>query len=65
MDDEVVGVAEIAERLGVGEETVAEWERRGLLPQPDRSVGETPAWDWHGVEAWARETGRLEPDTRS
>jgi hypothetical protein len=57
----MVGIRQIAERLRVSKQTVARWQRRGLLPAPDSNLGDEPAWDWHGVEEWARATGRLEP----
>src|SRR5438093_688658 len=49
-----VGVAEISERLGVRQQTVAQWKLRGLLPPPRWVVSRLPAWDWSDVEHWAR-----------
>lgn len=58
-DVEPVGLAEIAERLGVQRRTVDRWRGRGVLPDPTWTVGGRPAWDWPIIEAWARRTGRL------
>ncbi len=54
-----VGVAEIAERLGVRPQTAQVWRYRKLLPDPAYVVSGQPAWDWSTIEKWARETGRL------
>lgn len=54
-----VGLAEIAERLGVKRETAGMWRHRDLLPEPRWTVSGAPAWHWPDVEAWARETDRL------
>jgi predicted DNA-binding transcriptional regulator AlpA len=56
---EVVGVAEIAERLEVKVTTVYQWRQRKLLPEPDYPLGMGPAWKWSTIEEWARETRRL------
>jgi ParB/RepB/Spo0J family partition protein len=53
-----VGVADIAERLGVKQQTVAQWKLRGLLPKPRWTVSRMPVWQWADIAAWARETGR-------
>jgi len=53
-----VGQTEIAERLGVSPGTVQKWRTRGLLPEPEWTVGGRPAWAWATIEAWARMTGR-------
>lgn len=55
----VVGIAEIARRLGRSRATVDQWKWRGLLPDPSWAVGGRPAWNWPEVEAWAKATGRL------
>jgi hypothetical protein len=36
---DIVGVKEIAERLGVKPQTAAAWRHRGLLPPPEGTVG--------------------------
>jgi len=59
-----VGIVEIAERLDVVRDTVDKWRERGLLPDADYTVGGRPAWEWSTIEAWAVETGRLEPPKR-
>lgn len=59
MDDcDPVGIAEIAERLGVKRPTVDIWRTRGVLPDPRWEVGGRPAWNWPDVLAWARATNR-------
>lgn len=59
MNPDPVGVAEIADRLGVRQQTVSMWKYRGLLPEPRWTVSRLPAWDWPDIAQWARETGRL------
>lgn len=54
-----VGLAEIAERLGVDRATADQWRTRKLLPAAPWTVGGRPAWPWPVIEAWARQTGRL------
>lgn len=56
---ELVGLAEIAERLGRSRSVVDQWKWRHRLPEPACEVGGRPAWDWATIEAWARETDRL------
>ena len=58
-DVDPVGLAEIADRLGVPRRNVDRWRERGVLPDPDWTVGGRPAWDWSVIERWARATGRL------
>lgn len=58
-EPEPVGLAEIAERLGVSRATADQWRYRGVLPDPRWTVGGRPAWNWADVERWAHETGRI------
>jgi hypothetical protein len=59
MHADPVGLAEIAQRLGVQRGTAKQWHWRGLLPEPRWTVSGAPAWDWHqDIEPWAKETGR-------
>lgn len=39
----IVGIKEIAERLGVRQQTAAMWNWRGLLPKPEGLVSGHPA----------------------
>jgi len=55
-----VGLAEIAERLGVQRQTAVQWRQLGLLPDPKWTVSGSPAWEWRDIVKWARETGRYE-----
>ena len=55
---EPVGLAEIAERLGVQRKTAVMWRQRALLPEPRWTVSGSPAWDWPDIERWAVATGR-------
>jgi hypothetical protein len=68
--DELVGSAEIAQRLHArNAELVHDWRRRGgIVPGTDRRVAFPDpvarlkigfVWHWPDVEKWARATGRL------
>lgn len=59
------GLGEIAERLGVRQQTVAMWRYRGLLPEPSWTVSGLPAWDWPDIARWAVATGRLDAPSPS
>lgn len=56
-----VGMAEIADRLGVRRATVAQWRTRhaDTFPAHRWTIGGRPAWAWRDVAAWAISTGRL------
>jgi hypothetical protein len=58
----LVGVKEIAERLGVPRGTVSIWKLRGLVPEPEVELGLGPVWRWATIERWARKTGRLKEE---
>jgi len=59
--DELVGTAEIADRLGLAHSTtVHSWRNRYPdFPQPVSRIGPAYVWRWSDIEAWARATGRL------
>jgi len=59
--DDLVGAAEIAERLSLASSSVArDWRRRHAdFPQPVHILRMGPLWSWTAVEAWARSTRRL------
>lgn len=57
---EPVGLAEVADRLGLHRQTTKQWHLRKLLPPPGPgTVSGAPWWDWAVIEEWARKTGRL------
>jgi hypothetical protein len=59
---DIVGLSEIAERLGVEKDTPDVWRRRGLLPEPRAVISGTPLWDWdRDIVPWATATGRMPP----
>lgn len=59
--DDIVGAAEIAERLGLANsQLVHVWRRRhDDFPEPVRELKRAHVWAWPDVERWARATGRL------
>jgi hypothetical protein len=59
--DDLVGAAEIAQRLDVGRTSVVhDWRRRHIdFPAPVATVSGVHVFIWPEVEAWARATGRL------
>jgi hypothetical protein len=58
---QLVGAAEIAERLGVARpQVVHDWRRRHPdFPQPVAQLRQALVWAWPDIEKWARRTGRL------
>lgn len=59
--EDLVGAAEIAERLGLAQvQTVHSWRRRyDDFPQPVAQLRQALIWDWRDVALWANRTGRL------
>ncbi len=59
--DQLVGAAEIAERMGSTQpRTIHQWRRRyGDFPEPVARLRQALVWYWPDVEQWARRTGRL------
>jgi hypothetical protein len=57
----LVGAAEIAQRLGVARPNVVhDWHRRHAdFPEPVAKLRQALVWSWPDVEKWARRTGRL------
>jgi hypothetical protein len=56
---DLVGLAEIAEMLGVHPVTVGKWRAKGVLPECDAELPKRPLWLRETIVAWARQTGRL------
>jgi len=58
---DLVGAAEIADRLGIARtQTVHNWRHRHQdFPQPFVRLEAGLVWYWPDVERWARKTGRL------
>ncbi len=59
--DDLVGAAEIAERLGIAQvQTVHTWRRRyDDFPEPVARLKQALIWSWPDVQEWAEGTGRL------
>lgn len=66
--DDIVGIGDIADRLGVQKGTIDTIRKRDKNPHrettrfPDPAghlSGYTPWWDWDTVREWAEATGRL------
>lgn len=56
---DLVGVAEIAQRIGVEVGTVQSWRRRhDDFPEPIARLSAGLVWAWPDVDDWARATGR-------
>lgn len=64
--EDLVGSAEIAERLGVKRHQVVHgWRRRYAdFPQPVADLRRGAIWAWPDIERWARKTGRLPHEPR-
>lgn len=59
--EDLVGAAEIAERLGLAQsQTVHSWRRRySDFPEPIARLRTALIWAWPDIERWAERTGRL------
>jgi predicted DNA-binding transcriptional regulator AlpA len=51
----LVGVPEIAQRVGVTPTTVYRWRERADLPAPLEQLSSGPVWDWADIDRWNRE----------
>ena len=67
---DLVGIEEIAQRLGVTRQAASMWQKRGWpsgqsghAVKPPKLLatisGRITVYDWADVERWARATGRL------
>jgi len=54
MTERMLGVAEVAARIGVKIDTVYVMSSRGQLPEPDQTVnaGRTALWTAETIDAW-------------
>ena len=59
--DDLVGAAEIADRLGLTSTSVIhDWRHRHAdFPAPVKELRMGLLWSWPSIEAWATATGRL------
>jgi hypothetical protein len=59
--DQLVGAAEIADRLGVSNSQVIHvWRARHPdFPEPVTKLRTAMIWYWPDVKTWAQQTGRL------
>ncbi|MFP5256082.1 MAG: DNA-binding protein [Acidimicrobiia bacterium] len=59
--NDLVGAAEIADRLGLAHvESVHTLRRRHPdFPEPVTKLRQAMVWDWNDVAKWAKATGRL------
>ncbi|WP_377324986.1 helix-turn-helix transcriptional regulator [Pimelobacter simplex] len=59
MPEHLMGVAEVAELLGVSRQRVTQLAKAAGFPRPYDTLAMGPVWLKVDVEKWARETGRL------
>ncbi|HEX9230044.1 MAG TPA: MerR family transcriptional regulator, partial [Arthrobacter sp.] len=45
---------EVEEKSGVKAATLRVWHNRGKLPEPDFTVGQSPAWKPETIQPWIR-----------
>lgn len=53
MNLDVLGLAEVADLLGVSKQQVNSWMRESRFPEPAQRVRATPLWLRPDIEAWA------------
>jgi len=54
--DELIGLSEVAEALGVSKMTAARYTRRDDFPKPKQELRRGRLWSRKQVEAWAKRT---------
>jgi predicted DNA-binding transcriptional regulator AlpA len=59
MTHHLVGVAEVAEMLGVSRQRVTQLAKTASFPRPTVQLAAGPVWESAEIEQWARETGRM------
>lgn len=59
MSHHLMGVAEIAQLLGVSRQRVTQLAKAEGFPRPVASLAAGPVWESADVEAWGRRVGRL------
>jgi len=52
MSPEFMGVAEVAEHLGVTKQVISAWKRRGKLPTPVAELKMTTVWRYADIEVY-------------
>jgi predicted DNA-binding transcriptional regulator AlpA len=57
--DQLVGLTEIASRLGVSRQRVHQLSQQEGFPDPVARLAAGLIWEWADIELWARQTGRL------
>ena len=60
---DLVGLSEIAQRLGVPVKVLQYWLGSGRFPAPDYRWSTTSAWIWESVEAWTGSQNRRRFET--
>ena len=58
-EPQLVGVAEVAARLGVTAERIRQLAKAGTMPDSVGRLGRQRVWRWTDVESWAKQEGRL------
>ena len=59
MPEHLMGIAEIADLLGVSRTRIHQLRAAGALPDAYDTLAMGPVWLREDVERWARETGRI------
>lgn len=57
---DLVGVAEVADMLGVTRTRVSQLASSAGFPEPTARLAAGPVWLREDVERWARDTGRVQ-----
>lgn len=63
MNEELWGLKEFAQALGVSPMLARQWKRRGKLPEPDWVISGRPVWRADRAREWLRTQRRSTPSS--
>jgi predicted DNA-binding transcriptional regulator AlpA len=65
MTTKLLGIYEIAREVGAKRQTVAQWYKRGRLPEPTDTLSTGPVWSRDAIQGWLSSRKSSTPGERT